>query len=174
MPAHSQLEASANGYYCGVTAVVVGHWFTVCFMRVGVEGWSFCLLPTAGSHGMEYLRQEYWSGLPFPSPGDLPDPGIAPKSLMLQGDSLPSELPGKSICISFPKLVATLGKDFEGAKEHGYAAMQGHPGGCGSGRFYSHCSTLSSEIFHPYKWQRHSISLCQPRSSSSKHLSCFM
>ena len=52
MPAHSQLKASANGYYCGITAVVVGHWFTVYFMRVGVEGWSFCLLPTAGSHGV--------------------------------------------------------------------------------------------------------------------------
>ena len=38
---------------------------------------------------------EYWSGLSFPSPGDLPDPGIKPESLELQADSLPSELPGK-------------------------------------------------------------------------------
>ena len=40
-------------------------------------------------------RQEYWSGLPFPSPGDLPDPGIEPSSPALQADSLPSEPPGK-------------------------------------------------------------------------------
>jgi len=36
---------------------------------------------------MEFCRQEYWSGLPFPSPGDLPDPGIKPR----QTNSLPSE-----------------------------------------------------------------------------------
>ena len=41
---------------------------------------------------MEYSRQEYWSGLPFPSPGDLPDPGIKPGSPALQADYLPSEL----------------------------------------------------------------------------------
>ena len=48
-------------------------------------------------HGlsMEFSRQEYWSGLPFPSPGDLPNPGIRPRSPALQTDSLPSELPGK-------------------------------------------------------------------------------
>ena len=40
-------------------------------------------------------RQEYWSGLPFPSPGDLPDRGIKPRSPALQADSLPSKPPGK-------------------------------------------------------------------------------
>ena len=44
---------------------------------------------------MEFSRQEYWSGLPFPSPGDLPDPGIEPGSPALQADALPSEPPGK-------------------------------------------------------------------------------
>ena len=44
---------------------------------------------------MEFSRQEYWSGLPFPSPGDLPDPGIEPGSSTLLADSLPSEPPGK-------------------------------------------------------------------------------
>ena len=39
----------------------------------------------------EFSRQEYWSGLPFPFPGDLPDPGIEPESPALQADSLPSE-----------------------------------------------------------------------------------
>ena len=44
---------------------------------------------------MEFSRQEYWSGLPFPSPGDLPDLGVEPMSPALQVDSLPSEAPGK-------------------------------------------------------------------------------
>ena len=42
---------------------------------------------------MEFSRQEYWSGLPFPSPGDLPDPGIKPRSSAFQADSLTSEPP---------------------------------------------------------------------------------
>ena len=44
---------------------------------------------------MEFSRQEYWSGLLFPLPGDLPDPGIEPGSPTLQADALPSEPPGK-------------------------------------------------------------------------------
>ena len=44
---------------------------------------------------MGFSRQECWSGLPFPSPGDLPDPGIEPGSPTLQADALPSEPPGK-------------------------------------------------------------------------------
>ena len=53
------------------------------------------LLPPQAPLTMEFSRQEYWIGQPFPSPGDLPDPGIEPRSLALQADSLPSELPGK-------------------------------------------------------------------------------
>ena len=45
---------------------------------------------------MGFSRQEYQSGLPFPSPGDLPDPGMEPGSPALQADSLPTELQGKS------------------------------------------------------------------------------
>ena len=44
---------------------------------------------------MRFSRQEYWSGLPCPSPGDLPNPGIKPRSLALQADTLPSEPPEK-------------------------------------------------------------------------------
>ena len=46
---------------------------------------------------MGFSRQEYWSGLPFPSPGDLPDPGIEPGSLAFQADALTSEPLGKPI-----------------------------------------------------------------------------
>ena len=40
---------------------------------------------------MEFCRQEYWDGQPFPSPGDLPNPGVEPRSLALQADSFPAE-----------------------------------------------------------------------------------
>ena len=43
---------------------------------------------------MGFSRKEYWSGLPFPLPGDVPDPGIEPRSPALPADSLPSEPPG--------------------------------------------------------------------------------
>ena len=51
---------------------------------------------------MEFFRQEYWSGLPFPSPGDLPDPGIKPGSPGLEADALTSEPPGKPFPSSLP------------------------------------------------------------------------
>ena len=47
------------------------------------------------SPSMGFSRQEYRSGLPFPPPGDLPNPGIEPRSPTLQADALWSELPGK-------------------------------------------------------------------------------
>ena len=49
-----------------------------------------------GSSVLEFSRQEYWSGLLFPSPGYLPNPGIEPQSPTLQADSLPTKPPGKS------------------------------------------------------------------------------
>ena len=52
-----------------------------------------CSPPGFSVHGI--LRQEWWNGLPFPSPGDLPDQGIKPGSPALQAESLPSEPTGK-------------------------------------------------------------------------------
>ena len=52
-----------------------------------------CSLPASSVHGT--FIQEYWSGLPFPSPGDLPNPGIELGSPALQANALPSEPPGK-------------------------------------------------------------------------------
>ena len=48
---------------------------------------------------MEFSSQEYWRGYPFLSPGDLPDPGIKPRTPALQADSLPSEPPGKPLML---------------------------------------------------------------------------
>ena len=57
---------------------------------------------------MGFLRQEYWSGLPFPSAGDLPDSGIEPESPALQLDSLLTELRGKPIAYAFDLIVLCL------------------------------------------------------------------
>ena len=71
--------------------------YNVCVLICSVVSYSStpwtvaCWVPPS----MGFSRQEYWSGLPFPSPGDLPDPGIKPRSPALQVDSLPSELQGK-------------------------------------------------------------------------------
>ena len=54
---------------------------------------------------MGFSRQEYWSGLPFPSPGDLPNPGIKPRSPALQTDALLSEPPGKLLKYSWFKML---------------------------------------------------------------------
>ena len=51
--------------------------------------------PGQGPLSMDFSRQEYWSGLPFPSPEDLPHPGTKPRSPVLQADCLPSEPPEK-------------------------------------------------------------------------------
>ena len=58
-----------------------------------------CATPWTAAHQapptLGFSRQEYWSGLPFPSPEDLPNPGIEPTSPALQADSLPAEPQGK-------------------------------------------------------------------------------
>ena len=68
---------------------------SMCYMlsrvQLFVTPWTAaCQAPTS----MGFYRQGYWSGLLFPSPGDLSDPGIEPGSLALQVDCLPAEPPG--------------------------------------------------------------------------------
>ena len=64
-----------------------------------LSGVRFFVTPWTVAHqaplSMVFSRQEYWSGLPFTAPGDLPNPGIKPRSPALQADSLPTELRGK-------------------------------------------------------------------------------
>ena len=75
-------------------------WGAIAFSVLSCSVVSNSLLPMDYSppgssvHG-GFSRQEYWSGLPCPPPGDLPNPGIRPGSPTLQVDSLPSEPPGK-------------------------------------------------------------------------------
>ena len=79
------------------------------FVVLGVQSCLTLCDPMNCTHraswSMGFLRQKYWSGLPFPSPGDLPEPGIQPTSLVspaLQLDSLPAEPSGKSLCLLTP------------------------------------------------------------------------
>ena len=64
-----------------------------------------------------FSSQEYWSGLPFPSPGDLPNPGIKPGSPTLQANALPSEPPGKPFHAKMGMIKDRNGKDLTEAKE---------------------------------------------------------
>ena len=70
-------------------------------------------IPRAVAHqaplSMGFSRQKQWSGLPFPSLGDLADPGIEPGSPALQANSLPTELQGKTYIISIYLLIKHLG-----------------------------------------------------------------
>ena len=70
-------------------------------VRLSATLWTVAYQPPPS---MGFSRQEYWSGLPFPSPGDLPDPGNEPRSPTLQADALPSELPGKPYLWLYPAI----------------------------------------------------------------------
>ena len=81
------------------------------------------------SLSMGFSKQEYWSGLPFPTPGGLPDPGIEPRSPAMQAVSLPSEPPWKPLSNSMVSPHPT-DKETE-SREHG-------PAGAG----------LNTQLFH--------------------------
>ena len=76
-------------------------WCSYCGKHYGGGGLVAKSCPTLATQwtvalqappSMGFSRQEYWSGLPFPSPGDLPNPGIEPRSPELQADYFPTEL----------------------------------------------------------------------------------
>ena len=70
-----------------------------------VTPWTVACQPPLS---MGFSRQGYWSELPFPSPGDLPNPGIEPRSPALQADSLLTELQGKPLLQPKPCLIPDL------------------------------------------------------------------
>ena len=90
------------------TTVIRGLYMCMCWLLIWV--WLF-VAPWTISHQahlcMEFSRQEYWSGLPFPFLGDLTDPGIEPGSPALQEDSLPSEPPERVTFVIFNSLLNT-------------------------------------------------------------------
>ena len=73
---------------------------------------------------MEFSRPEYWSGWPFPSPGDLPNPGIEPRASTWQADSLPAEPPGKPKNTGVGKPIPSPGDLPDPGIEPGSPALQ--------------------------------------------------
>ena len=73
-----------------VRPVIKVMWVCISHVRLFVTPWT---VAQQAPLSMEFSRQEYWSGLPFLSLGDLPEPGIEPRSPALQAESLPSEPP---------------------------------------------------------------------------------
>ena len=65
--------------------------------RFGAQPCYFWTVACQAPLSMEFFRQEYWNGLPYPPPGDLLEPGTEPQTPALQADSLPSEPPGKPL-----------------------------------------------------------------------------
>ena len=88
---------------CLMSPKLAGQFFTTgaTCLRITHSVMSDSATPWSAVHqaslSMGFPRQEYWSGLPFPSPGHLPNPGIKPASPTLQADSLPSAPPGKPV-----------------------------------------------------------------------------
>ena len=111
MSAYYLLDVLKTAYHLSSTA---GRCISCYYTHYSIERpttqrkcWSFScvqLLCTPGTVAHQvslflgFSRQEYLSGLPFLSPGHLPDPGLKPRSVALQAGSLPSEPPGKSNC----------------------------------------------------------------------------
>ena len=84
----SQTLPGGTQFFCSAMNVCL----LLSCVRLFVNPWT---VAHQAPLSMGFCRQEYWSGLPCPSPGDLPDPGIEPRSPALQANSLPFELPGK-------------------------------------------------------------------------------
>ena len=80
--------------YCMPQVTLLVSFKVKSFSRVQLFATSWTVAYQA-SPSVGFSRQEYWSGLPFPCPRDLPNPGIKTRSPTLQVDSLPSETPGK-------------------------------------------------------------------------------
>ena len=90
-------------------------------VRLFVTPWT---VARQTSLSMGFSRQEYWSGLPCPPPGDLPNPGIEPRSHSLQADSIQSEPPGKPMNTRVGSLIPSPGKLHNPGIEPGSSALQ--------------------------------------------------
>ena len=93
-PQFESINSSAFSLLYGLTLTSVqpGELKSLSRVRLLATPWTVAY---QSPPSMGFSRQEYWSGLPFPSPGGLPNPGIEPGSPALQADALPSAPPGK-------------------------------------------------------------------------------
>ena len=113
-----------------------------------------------------FCKQEYWSGLPFPSPGYLPNPGIEPRSPVLQVDSLLSESPGK-LMTSYPYPYECIAYPFskESSRPRNQTGVSSIAGG-----FFTSWATREAFWFNllSIKWKQVSSSpLLQPLQGTS-------
>ena len=105
LPSPPSISLSLSHKHTQMHTLVVRIWHLeskdhVCVLSYTVVSNSLWPIWTAARQAplsMGFSRQEYWSGWPLPSPGDLPDPGVKFGSSVLQVDSLPSDLPGKPL-----------------------------------------------------------------------------
>ena len=105
----------------------------------------------------EFSRQEYWSGLPFPSPGDLPNPGIKPRYPALWADALLSEPPGNPEFQGQVQTVANQGKGEDAETREGQSRNNGAALGAGLSCPSRDHKTISLSCFAdtetPTKWK---------------------
>ena len=104
--------------WLGLCAFTSWWWWSLSQCLTLETPWTVaCQVPLS----IGFSRQEYWSGLPFPSPGHLPEPGIESGSPTFHTDSSPTELPGKPSFLgaSFPRFNPWLGIKILQAKGHG-------------------------------------------------------
>ena len=94
------------GLFRGLVGVMKVKYEPLSGVRLFATPWTIV------HQSVEFSRQKYWSGYPFHSPGDLPNPGIEPGSPALQADSLPSKSPGKPVQSREPIIVSLLDSSF--------------------------------------------------------------
>ena len=114
---------------------------------------------------MEFSRPKYWSGKPFPSPGDLPNPGIEPRSPTFQVDSLPAQPPGKSLVAA--KYIQQIWKTQQwpqGWKRSVFIPIpkQGNASECSN---YCTIAFISHEQDHAQNSPSQASTVCEPRNS---------
>ena len=129
--------------------------------------------------------QEYWSGLPFAPPGDLPNPGIEPRSSVLQADSLPSEPPGKPFLRNLLFHLFTLQheprQDMEMSYPFVHENVQSQHGWLGSAKILSEKATIflhkAAKHLHATNWSWFSKcrdTIWKPRLFCSFNLACLI
>ena len=102
-PSSHPSRSSQSTELSSLCYIAVSEWKMLSHVHLFATPW---IVIHQVSLSMEFSRQEYWSGLPFPFPRDHPNPGIKPRSLALQADSLLSEPPGKPVLYSrFPLII---------------------------------------------------------------------
>ena len=136
-------ERNAPGTIIFHCTIIIGKWSEVAQSCPTLCNRMDCNLSGSSVHGI-FQARECWSGLPFPSPGDLPNPGIEPGCPALQADALPSEPPGKTMA----KTIRSQRSLLKLISSHSCTISQWRKGM--ESEF--HHSTRSVSVVHPTPW----------------------